>query len=125
MNNPFGDLTDDPRHAAAVRAVLEQFSAGGAGLEFKDLADDVLQGRSSLREAVLSRGHESAFESRMGPFADWYRGLSDQEREQAAAQAEAQLDQFLAGAEAEPKPRRAVEEAGDEEPPATYLRDAW
>ncbi|MCK2236588.1 MULTISPECIES: hypothetical protein [unclassified Crossiella] len=129
-NDPLLDIAKDPVRAQALRQSLERLAGGAGGSALADMASDVLAGRTDLRSAVLSGTYTEALNSRMQQFSSWYQNLSDQEKEEQAERARAHLEQLRQGDQPEPPdpPRRPgppTDDDSDDEPPATFLRDAW
>ncbi|WHT19016.1 hypothetical protein N8J89_38980 [Crossiella sp. CA-258035] len=127
-DDPLLDIAKDPARAKALRQSLERLAAGAGGSALAEMANDVLTGRSDLRTAVLSGTYAEALNSRVQQFSTWYQGLSEQEKEEQTERARAHLDQLRNEDQPPPPPSRnrtRPADDGDDEPPNSFLRDAW
>ena len=125
MDEPSVDFgTDDPKLARARRATLTKLSGGVAGSELAELAREILAGRFSAPELVTISTYSEAFAGRTDRFAEYYRSLSEDEREQLAEQGQALLEQPPATPAAVPRSPRA-DEPDDDPMPETFRIKGW
>lgn len=97
MNEELSEIAGgSPAYARVLEESLKRLAEGVGGQALAEMARDVLDGRVGLRRAVADGYYAAALTERMFEFTDWYAGLSDEEREQHAREAEAELDRFLA-----------------------------
>ncbi|MFM9369505.1 hypothetical protein [Streptomyces sp. Da 82-17] len=89
-DSEFMDIARDPQDAALLRKSLERLSQGVAGDTAKEMAQEVLAGRISLRDAVQIRAYSEALADGMRTFQEKWAEMSDSEREEAALQGERQ-----------------------------------
>lgn len=108
------------REEAAARKQLELLAEHGRDPRVKEMARDVLAGKSDLRATMLGSKYEDALNDGMASFAEWQRSLSDDERAEQLRRATEYLEQTQ-----QEQPRRShrppVEE-DDWESPGSVLR---
>jgi hypothetical protein len=75
------EMAGNPRVAAAIKNHLERLSRGGGGPELAEMASDLLEGRTSLREVGKSEAYAQQFAAATGRFLTWYTELTPEERE--------------------------------------------
>ena len=81
----------DPRMAQFLRASLRQLADGDDDV-LKEMAESVLSGEDSLREAATSNAYGPRLGIAFGRFAAYYAELDETARRQLAATAERYLD---------------------------------
>jgi hypothetical protein len=84
----------DPGRARLLRESLRRLADQGDQPELRELARDVLGGRTTLRAAMESPAYRGALGQRMDAFLDWYRKLSPEERKAQEKAGREQLDQL-------------------------------
>lgn len=79
------EITDiaggDPAMAKVLRESLRHLATGAAGPALQEMANDVLDGRITLREAVRHDHYAAALTERLDAFTEWHDSLSPQERQ--------------------------------------------
>jgi hypothetical protein len=90
MFDDIGPLRDSPGLAQAVRGALE-IMAGSDSPELRELATEVLAGRTTLRRAMLSGAYRDQVSTAGERFAEWYCELDPAEREACVAAGRAAL----------------------------------
>lgn len=91
-NDPLLDIAQgDPALARHLRGSLQVLRDRAENDEFRQTVDEVLAGRADLREAISSPAFTSVLNPLVQRFAEQYEELSEDEREQLAAQGEQQL----------------------------------
>ncbi|MEU6388994.1 hypothetical protein [Streptomyces sp. NPDC046939] len=85
------NLTDDPVQQRLLRKALEQFRRGDAGPVLKEMAQEVLAGRVTLREATRIPAYAEAVIERGQDFRRHWNTISDREREDLARSGQQQL----------------------------------
>ncbi|MFM9366660.1 hypothetical protein [Streptomyces sp. Da 82-17] len=76
----------DPAQARLLRKSLETLAAGHGGDALKEMARDVLAGRSSLREAANVSAYSEQLIEQARPMAEKWASMSELEREEVAAE---------------------------------------
>lgn len=76
----------DPAQAKLLRKSLETLAAGHGGDALKEMASDVLAGRSSLREAANVSAYSDQLIEQAAPMAEKWASMSEAERDAAAAE---------------------------------------
>ncbi|MGX6601770.1 hypothetical protein ACWKSP_06485 [Micromonosporaceae bacterium Da 78-11] len=94
----------DPALARHLRQSLEVLRDRSEDREFRDLVDDVLHGRTDLRDAYSSATFAAGLDTHVEQFAERYEELSPEERQRLAEQGRRSLDTL--------RERLADEEAG-------------
>jgi hypothetical protein len=93
----FLDLTEgDVGLAKLLHASLQRLRDGVAGDDLREMARDVLDGRTDLRQVAASEAYGPALTGHFHRFKEWEQGLDPEERERlatAAADAVSDLDQ--------------------------------
>lgn len=74
------DLTDDPVQQRLLRKALEQFQRGDADPVLKEMSQEVLAGRVSLREATRIPAYAEAVIERGRDFRRRWDRMPDSER---------------------------------------------
>jgi hypothetical protein len=108
------------------RLLLKQLAADEQNPVLAELARELIAGRTTPAEVLVSRAYDEA----LGPGAEaltaWYAGASEEDREAAAAQGRAELvrltEDELAGVPDEPQAVPAPEEDLSER---TWSSDSW
>lgn len=90
---PIDVARGDAAVSRQLRRSLEALRARSDNAEFQRLVDDVLAGRTGLRDAYRSPAFESVLNPLVHRFAERYDALSDDERRQLAEQGEQQLEE--------------------------------
>lgn len=78
--DPFADMTLPESQKAVLRKQLGLLVEHSAYPAIRDMARDVLAGRTDLRGALLGGRYERAISDGMRSFSSWYADLSDEER---------------------------------------------
>jgi hypothetical protein len=125
QHDPFAGMASSQAEKAVLRKQLETLVEHSAYPGIRDMARDVLDGRTDLRGAMLGSRYEQAINEAAREFSSWYRGLSDEERAEQVRQGreyEEKLEQ--ASTARQPGARRPRPPAEDDgwEPPATILK---
>ncbi|MDQ8701996.1 hypothetical protein RCO28_05755 [Streptomyces sp. LHD-70] len=76
----------DPAQARLLRKSLETLAAGHGGDALKEMAREVLSGRSSLREAANVSAYSEGLIEQARPMTEKWASMSDVEREEVAAE---------------------------------------
>jgi hypothetical protein len=125
QHDPFAGMVLSQKEKVALRKQLETMVEHSAYPGIRDMARDVLAGRTDLRGAMLGSRYEQTINEAAREFSSWYRGLSDEERAEQVRQGreyEEKLEQAttarLSGGR---RPRPPVEDDGWE-PPANILK---
>lgn len=106
--DPLGGMALTEAHKAAVRRQLALLAAQDKHPGLRDMAKDVLAGKTDPRSAMLGPRHADVLDEAMSQFSQWYRNLTpDQLAEQERlAQDYAEEARKEAAAEAHPVRRR-------------------
>jgi hypothetical protein len=125
QHDPFAGMASSQAEKAVLRKQLETLVEHSAYPGIRDMARDVLDGRTDLRGAMLGARYEQAVNEAAREFSSWYRGLSDQERAEQVCQGREYEEELEQAATPRPpgarRPRPPVEDDGWE-PPATILK---
>jgi len=78
----------DPARSAFLRAALRRLRESSRDERFRALVDDILAGRSSLRAAATSDVFNRNIAARVDEGARRYQDMSEDERDELAAQGE-------------------------------------
>jgi len=89
----------DPGRARLLTESLRHLAEQDARPELRELAQQVLAGRSTLRQTMMSGVYREALGQRMDVFLQWYRGLTPQERARQEAAGREQLERLRAAEE--------------------------
>jgi hypothetical protein len=81
IDRELAEMTRNPRIAAAVKEHLQRLSAGAAGPELAEMANDLLSGRSSMREVGKNQVYAQKLVEATDRFQAWFAKLSPEERE--------------------------------------------
>lgn len=81
----------DPALARHLREILETLRRRSDNDDFRRVVDDVLAGRASLRDVYSSAAFAAGLDSGVRQFARRYDELSEQEREELAAEGAREL----------------------------------
>jgi hypothetical protein len=82
--DPMAGMAFSEAEKAAMRKQLALLAGQNAHPGLRDMAKDVLAGKTDLRGALLSPQHANALNQAVGQFSQWYRELTpDQRAEQA------------------------------------------
>jgi hypothetical protein len=95
----------DPGRARMLRESLRRLADHGEQPELREMARDVLAGRTTLRAAMQAQAYRGPLGEQVTKFLDWYRNLSPEERTRQEAAGRQQLDRL-----------RAIEKADHTEP---------
>ncbi|MBB1256603.1 hypothetical protein H3146_25120 [Streptomyces sp. OF3] len=107
-DSEFLDIARDPADARSLRNSLELLRKGAAGPILKEMAEEVLSGRLSLRQAVNVSSYAEAGLAESRDFQEKWAAMSDAEREELAAQGEAahrEAEREAAGPTGHPTPK--------------------
>ncbi|WP_274561974.1 hypothetical protein [Streptomyces spiramyceticus] len=77
-----------PAQARVLRKSLEELASGRGGDALKEMAREVLSGRTSLRDAVNISAYSDQLVAQAAPMAEKWAALSEAEREALAAEGE-------------------------------------
>jgi hypothetical protein len=120
-----------PQQAAATRRQLAMLAADATDPRIRQMARDLVAGKTDLRSALLGPTYEHALNDATARFSSWYVGLSDQQRAEQEQRgrdyAEQQLREHEQAATEVPAPprrtRTRTDGHGDDEwGPPTILR---
>jgi len=119
--DPLGGMAFTEAHKAAIRI------AGRSGQHpgLRDMAKDVLAGKTDLRGAMLGPGHGDILDEAMSQFSQWCRDLTPEQRaeQERLAQDYAEEARREAAAEAHPVHRpRPADDEGDAQRPILRKR---
>lgn len=89
----------DPAWSSHLRQALHRLRDTSDDSEFRELVEDVLQGRRSLRDVAFTPAFERVMNPRVEAFAERYEQLSQDERDRLADEGENQLQQHRAAIE--------------------------
>lgn len=81
----------DPARAVVVSLTLRRLASGASGELLKEMADGVLSGRISLRQAVASDAYGEAVTKGFDRFWSRYERMSESQRRRAIEKGDAQL----------------------------------
>lgn len=76
------EMAGNPKVAVMIKKDLERLSTGVAGREFAEMAKELLEGRSSLREVGSSAAYAVQFREAADRYQKWYAELSPEQREE-------------------------------------------
>lgn len=76
----------DPAQARLLRKSLETLAAGHGGDALKEMAQEVLSGRASLRDAANVSAYADQLIEQAAPMAEKWASLSEAQREELAAE---------------------------------------
>jgi hypothetical protein len=82
------EMANNPRVAAEIKAHLQRLSRGAGGPELAEMARDLLDGRTSLREVGKSQVYADQFTAATSRFLNWYTELTPHAREELDRQAQ-------------------------------------
>jgi hypothetical protein len=88
IDRDLDEMAGNPRIAAAIKAHLQRLSRGAGGPQLAEMARDLLDGRTSLREVGRSQVYADQFAAATGRFLNWYTKLTPQEREELSQKAQ-------------------------------------
>jgi hypothetical protein len=81
----------DPARAVVVSLALRRLASGAKGELLKEMAESVLSGRTSLRQAAASDAYGQAIATGFDRFWSRYEGLSEAQQRRAVEKGDAQL----------------------------------
>jgi len=87
VSHDLDQMTGDPALTEQLKASLERLRDGAAGPVLAEMAAEILDGRTTLREVARSSAYETEMTNVMAGFQQWNASLSNEEREQLAADA--------------------------------------
>lgn len=85
------NLTDDPVQQRLLRKAMEVFRRGDAGPVLREMSQEILAGRVSLREATQIPAYAEAVIEQGQDFRRQWDAMPDAEREALARQGEQRL----------------------------------
>jgi cytochrome c-type biogenesis protein CcmH/NrfG len=91
VDRDLDEMTQDPALTTELKASLRRLSDGAAGPMLAEMARDVLEGRTTLRDVARSSAYATAMTDVVGRLQDWNANLSDREREELATEARTDL----------------------------------
>jgi hypothetical protein len=109
-----GTALTEPLKAAA-RKQLARLAAQDDQPALRDLARDVLGGKTDLRGAILGPRYTDLLNEHARQYSDWYRNLSAEERAEQTRQGQTFAAQARQEEIAERRPARRPRPATDEE----------
>jgi hypothetical protein len=77
--------------AEGIRTALERLRDGAGSKEMRDLARDVLDGRTSLRQAGMSDAYAAALRGSLDRLNEWRDEIGEEEYQQQLEQARQRL----------------------------------
>ena len=80
-----------PREAQAIKENLRRLRDGAGGPAFAEMAKDLLEGRTTLREVGSSAAYGPQLSEAFNRFQQWQSDLSPEEREELERKAREQL----------------------------------
>ena len=80
IDRDLAEMAGNPRVAAEIKNHLQRLSRGAGGPELAEMARDLLEGRTSLREVGKSEVYADQFNAATRRFLDWYHELTPEER---------------------------------------------
>lgn len=93
-DSEFLEMTQqDAAQAKILRQSLEHLASGLGGPAMKEMAQEVLSGRMSLREAADVSAYAEEAVQQSAPLAEKWASMSDSEREALAADGERRLEE--------------------------------
>jgi hypothetical protein len=92
IDRQLGEMVSNPRVAAAIKDHLVRLSRGAGGPELAEMARDLLDGRTSLREVARSQAYAGQFTEATGRFQRWFSELTPEEREDLSRKAREEYD---------------------------------
>lgn len=108
---------------AALRKQLEAIAEHSPDPRIKEMARDVLGGKTDLRAAMLGPNYRDALNESMRAFSTWYRNLSDEQRAEQERRAEEHMEDLRKqAAEKQAGVRRPRPEPDEDwEMPASFM----
>ena len=85
LDAELGQMASNPRLARAIRNGLEKVSAGAAGPVMAEMANELLAGRTSLREIGRGSVYAGQFTEARDKFQEWSSKLTPEERDKLIA----------------------------------------
>jgi hypothetical protein len=85
LDAELGQMASNPRLARAIRNGLEKLSAGAAGPVMAEMANELLAGRTSLREIGRGSVYAGQLTEARGKFQEWSSKLTPEERDKLIA----------------------------------------
>jgi hypothetical protein len=113
--DPLGGMALTEAHKAAVRKQLALLAAQDKHPGLRDMAKDVLAGKTDLRGAMLSPRHSDVLDEAMSQFSQWYRNLTPDQRAEQERLAQDYAEEARKDAAAEAHPVRRPRPAADDE----------
>jgi hypothetical protein len=92
IDRDLADMAGNPRVAAAIKSHLQRLSRGAGGPELAEMASDLLDGRTSLREVGKSEVYAEQFTAATGRFLTWFTELTPEEREELSRKAREEFE---------------------------------
>lgn len=78
--DPLGGMAFTEAHKAAIRKQLALLADQDEHPGLRDMAKDVLAGRTDLRSAMLEPRHTAVLNEAVGQFSRWYRDLTPEQQ---------------------------------------------
>lgn len=113
----------DAARSRQLRSSLNVLRERTDNPQFRKLLDDVLAGRTGLRDAARTPLFAQVVTPHVQQAVERLREMPEEEKQRRAAQAKAQLDRFRQEA-ASPPPTRP-EPPADDEPGDGFLKPSW
>ncbi|MFC7278567.1 hypothetical protein ACFQS1_31700 [Paractinoplanes rhizophilus] len=82
IDRDLAEMAGNPRVAAEIKHHLQRLSRGVGGPELAEMASDLLDGRTSLREVGKSEVYADQFAAATRRFLNWYNELTPEECEE-------------------------------------------
>lgn len=91
-------MAGNPEVAAMIKKDLERLATGAAGRDLAEMAKELLEGRSSLRDVGQSAAYAAQFTQAAEQYRKWHAELSPEQRADLDRAARAQFDDQRDGA---------------------------
>jgi hypothetical protein len=85
------EMTGDPAVTKQLKASLQRLRDGAGGPVLAEMAREVLEGRTTLRDVARSSAYATEMTKVMAGFQEWNTSLTDEERERLATDAKADV----------------------------------
>lgn len=85
-------MTGDPALTRQLKASLQKLRDGVGGPALAEMAREVLEGRTTLRDVARSSAYAAEMSTVMAGLREWNANLTDEQREQLIADAKAAKD---------------------------------
>jgi hypothetical protein len=113
--DPLGGMAFTEAHKAAIRKQLAVLANQDKHPGLRDMAKDVLAGKTDLRGAMLGPNQTAVLDEAMSQFSQWCRDLTPDERAEQERLAQDYAEEARREAAAETHPLRRPRPAADDE----------